>query len=76
MQLAGREPAQLGGDLARADPRGVQQRLAVDQRHGGRAGGGQRAAALGVEPRGARGRPSTRTETRIRSPHTAPPAAP
>ena len=52
MQLAGRQAAKLGGDLARADPRRVEHALALHQGHGGRAGGGERAAALGVEARG------------------------
>ena len=52
VELARREPAQLGGDRVRADARGVQQRLALDQRDGGRAGGGDRAAARGLEAGG------------------------
>ena len=52
VQLAGREPAELGRDRVRADARGVQQRLPCDQRDGRGAGGGERAAALGRERRG------------------------
>jgi hypothetical protein len=49
VQLAGREAAEFGRDLARADARGVEHALAVDEQHGGRARRGQGAAALGVE---------------------------
>ena len=49
VQLAGREPAQLGGDRVRADARGVEQPGALDERHGGGAGGGRGAAARRVE---------------------------
>ena len=49
VQLAGREPAELGGDRVRADARGVEQARALDERDRGRAGGGRGAAARGLE---------------------------
>ena len=49
VQLAGREPAQLGGDRVRADARGVEHARALDERDGGGAGGGGGAAARGLE---------------------------
>ena len=49
VELPRRQPAQLGGDRVRAHPRRVEHRLAVDQRRGRRAGGGERAAAGGLE---------------------------
>ena len=52
VQLARREPAELLGDLAHAHARGVEQRLALDQRDGRRAGRQHRAAARRVEARG------------------------
>ena len=52
VELARREPAELGGDGVGADARGLQQRLALDERDGGRAGGGERAAARGLEAGG------------------------
>ena len=51
VELARREPAQLLGDRVRADARGVEQRLALDERDGGRGRGGERAAARGLEAR-------------------------
>ena len=50
VQLAGAEPAELGGDLARADAGGVEHRLTADQRDRGASGGGRRAAAVRLEP--------------------------
>jgi hypothetical protein len=52
MELARRQPTELVGDRGRAHPRRVEHVRAVDERHGRRAGGGHRAAAGGVEPRG------------------------
>ena len=49
VQLARREPAELGGDLVRADARGVEQARALDERDRGGAGGRHRAAARGLE---------------------------
>ena len=57
VELAGREPAQLRGDVVRADAGGVEQRLALDERDGGRGRGGERAAARGLEAPGRPGRP-------------------
>ena len=74
--LPGESPPSSSAIVARADARRVEQPLARRQRHGRRARGDQRAAALGVERRGGTRSPSTRTETRIRSPQSEPPAAP
>jgi hypothetical protein len=49
VQLASAQAAELGGDPRRADPGGVQQAGALDELHGGAAGGEHRAAARGVE---------------------------
>ena len=76
VELARREPAELLGDLVRADARGVEQRLALDERDGGRGRGGERAAARGLEAR--EGDPVALDAQRDpdRSPQAAPPAAP
>ena len=50
VQLARAEPAQLVGDLARADARSVEHRGAPDQRDDRAPGGGGGATATGVEP--------------------------
>ena len=52
VELAGRQPAQLGGDLVRADACRVEHVRALDQRHDRRAGGGHGAAARGLEAGG------------------------
>ena len=51
VQLSGRQPAQFLRDRGRAHARGVEEVLALDQVHGRGAGGGQRAATVGVEAR-------------------------
>ncbi len=51
VHLRGQQPAQLLGDLLGADPRGVEQWAAADQRDGGRARGLGCAAAARVEAR-------------------------
>ena len=51
VELARRQAAELGGDLVRADARGVEHGGALDQRDGGRAGRDRRAAAGGLEAR-------------------------
>ena len=52
VELAGREAAELVGDLARADPRRGEQRRALRQRDGGGRRGDRRAAAGGLESGG------------------------
>ena len=47
--LGGAEPAELIGDLLRADPRRIEQRRASHQRHDGASCGDRGAAAVGVE---------------------------
>ena len=76
VQLSRREAAQLGGDLARPDPRRVEQRRAAHQLDGRRAGGDHRAAAGRLEAGVDHASASTRRSTRIRSPQAAPPALP
>src|SRR5579875_2933981 len=49
--LGGAQPAELGGDVARADARCVEQRGAAHETHGGAAGCDRRAAAARVEAR-------------------------
>ena len=49
VQLARAEPAQLGRDLRRADPRRVEHRAAAHERDRGASRGGRGAAAVGVE---------------------------
>ena len=49
VQLAGRQPAELGRDRVRPDARGVEHRRARDERDGRRPGGGRGAAAGGLE---------------------------
>ena len=77
VQLARREPAELLGDLARADARGVEQRLALDERDDRRARRGQRAAAgrRRSSPR-RRGRPRRGPRRGSGPRKAAPPAAP
>ena len=52
VELARRQPAELGGDRVRAHARGVEHVRAVDQRDGGRAGRRHRPAAGGLEAGG------------------------
>ncbi len=52
VELAGRETAELGGDVARSDPRRGEQRRALRQRDGGGRRGDGRAAAGGLESGG------------------------
>ena len=52
VELAGRQPAELGGDRVRADARRVEHVRALDERHRRRAGGGHRPAAGGLEAGG------------------------
>ena len=51
VQLAGAETAERGGDLWRADPRGVEQSGALDELDGGARRGDHRPAAGGLESR-------------------------
>ena len=76
VQLARREPAQLGRHLARADPRGVEHGRRREQLHG-RGARRDRGAAAGRLEAGA-GDPVAveRRSSRTRSPQAAPPAAP
>ena len=51
VELARRQPAELGGDGVRAHARGVEHVRVLDQRDGGRAGRRHRPAAGGLEAR-------------------------
>jgi hypothetical protein len=51
MQLAGAEAAEGGGDLRRADPRGIEQPGPLDELDGRAAGGEHRPAARRLEAR-------------------------
>ena len=77
VQLARRQPAELVGDLARADARGVEQLDALATS----ATAAEPAAVIAPQPEASKPaaatrEPSTRSETEIRSPQAAPPAAP
>ena len=73
---SGREAAELVGDrLGRDQPR-VAQRRAVDQSTAALPAPRAAAQPFASKPASATRSPSTRTEMRIRSPQTAPPAAP
>ena len=77
VELARAQPAELLGDLARADARGVEERPARDQLDHGAAGGRGRAAAARVEAGlGDAIAVDLAGRSRTRSPHGAPPAAP
>ena len=79
--LPGESPPSSAAIARRAHARGVEQELALDQVHGRRARGGQRAAAVGVEarprprgrPRRARRRGSGRRTARRRRGRRSPP---
>jgi hypothetical protein len=49
VELPSAEPAELRGDLARADPCRLEHGPATDERHRGAACGGRRPAAVGIE---------------------------
>ena len=76
VELARREPAQLGGDLPRADPRGVEHARAAHQLDRRRARRDRRAAARGLEARVDDAVAVEREVDRTRSPQAAPPALP